>query len=70
MRYLCIYLFQLKKSEQQGTFVHFHHFEKDVKNLIFGNSQNVLIFLAQMNNIMLGNVGFKIFCNDFTALSE
>ena len=51
VRYLFIRLFQLKGSEQQGTLVHFHDFEKDAKNVIFGNSLNMLIFHAQMNNI-------------------
>ena len=60
----------VKEVRATRYFSPFSSFRERRENVIFGNSQNVLIFLAQMNNIMLGNVGFKIFCNDITALSE
>ena len=42
---------KLKGSQQQGALVHFSSFRENAKNIFFGNSQNMYVFLAKTNKI-------------------
>ena len=55
VKYFCCicYSHQLKGSQQKDALVRFSLFPEKREKHIFGNSQNMLIFLAKMNKISL-----------------
>ena len=61
----------MNESVQQETLVHFSLFREKCEDPFFSNSNDMWIFLAQMNRTRyVRNIEFKTFYDDFTAFKQ